>query len=119
VVSVGSESYLAVDKGPIRDDHVLIIPTSHYPNTLKMSQRYLDRLSNGAESGRSCYQEMQMFLLGLKDLFASQGRYLLAFERYLQLPRLHGNHTHLSVISIDQAAAYQAKDVRSLPIASG
>lgn len=39
IVSVGNESYLAVDKGPISDDHVLIIPTNHYPNTLRMSER--------------------------------------------------------------------------------
>lgn len=38
VASVGSECYIAVDKGPISDDHVLIIPTSHYRSTLEMPQ---------------------------------------------------------------------------------
>ena len=41
IVSVGNESYLALDKGPIRDDHVLIIPTNHYPNTIRMPERFV------------------------------------------------------------------------------
>lgn len=41
IVSVGHASYLAIDKGPISEDHVLIVPTHHYPNTLKMSQRLI------------------------------------------------------------------------------
>lgn len=36
VASVGSECYIALDKGPISDDHVLIIPTSHQSSTLEM-----------------------------------------------------------------------------------
>ena len=45
IVSVANESYLAVDKGPISDDHVLIIPTHHYPSTLRVSERYVDFFS--------------------------------------------------------------------------
>ena len=54
---------------------------------------------------------MQIYLKGLRDLFACQGRYMLAFERYLLIPRLHGNHAHISVISIDEDAARCAKEV--------
>ena len=57
---------------------------------------------------------MQIYLKGLRDLFASQGRYMLAFERYILIPRLHGNHAHISVISIDEDAARRAKEVKCM-----
>lgn len=56
---------------------------------------------------------MELYLTGLREMFAGQGRFLLAFERYLQIPRLHGNHTHLSVISINEEAANNAREVRN------
>lgn len=96
-MSIGNESYVTVDKGPIVDEHVLVIPTSHYNSTLLVPE--------------SCYEEMELYLTGLRALFAAEGKVLIAFERYLQLQKLHGNHTHLSVISIDPKLAQNAKEV--------
>eukprot|EP00210_Caulerpa_lentillifera_P001468 g1409.t1 len=96
IVSIGNESYLTVDKGPIVDEHVLIIPTSHYPSTLRLTD--------------SCYEEMELYLTGLRALFASEGKVLIAFERYLQVQKPQGNHTHLSVISIDPNVAENAME---------
>jgi diadenosine tetraphosphate (Ap4A) HIT family hydrolase len=33
----GEECYVALDKGPITDQHVLILPIEHYPSTLHLS----------------------------------------------------------------------------------
>ncbi len=36
VVSVGDHSYLALPKGGLTPDHVLILPISHYPSSMEV-----------------------------------------------------------------------------------
>ncbi|CAD7695123.1 unnamed protein product [Ostreobium quekettii] len=95
VASVGRDCYIALDKGPVSDHHVLIIPIEHYPKTVMMPS--------------ACYIEMERYLSALKSAFASVGRALIAFERYLTLRKMGGNHCHMSVISIPQSMAERVK----------
>lgn len=37
IISIGENSYLALAKGPLVEDHVLIVPVEHMPNTLSLS----------------------------------------------------------------------------------
>lgn len=38
VVSVGEESYLVLDKGPITSTHVLMVPIEHFPSSISVSE---------------------------------------------------------------------------------
>ncbi|GMH33389.1 hypothetical protein BSKO_01223 [Bryopsis sp. KO-2023] len=95
VASVGAECYIAMDKGPISSDHVLIIPTSHHCNTLHMPQ--------------GCYTELCGYISALRSMFAASGRSLVAFERFLRLKRTGGSHCIFSVISIPAEKEAEAK----------
>lgn len=49
IISVGERYYCALPKGPLVEDHVLIIPIEHSPNTLSLpseSETELDRFQN-------------------------------------------------------------------------
>lgn len=37
IVACTQESYLALDKGPISDEHVLIIPVDHYASSMALT----------------------------------------------------------------------------------
>lgn len=39
LVSIGSQCYLAMDKGPITEDHCLIIPIKHYNKSISMPEK--------------------------------------------------------------------------------
>ena len=54
----GEEIYMAMDKGPINDQHILLLPIEHRSNTLA--------LSAGA------YSELERYLSALRTCFASK-----------------------------------------------
>ncbi len=60
VASVGEECYVALDKGPITPQHVLIVPIEHFPSSMAVPE--------------GCYEEMQRYLSALKACFAAQVR---------------------------------------------
>lgn len=98
VVSIGNEAYLALPKGGVSDDHVLIIPIAHHDNLATASQA----LKN----------EIDLFMKGLTSLFAARSPplYPLAFERVL---RRGGRnevplHTHMQVIGLPLEASTRA-----------
>ncbi|GLC41621.1 hypothetical protein PLESTB_000695700 [Pleodorina starrii] len=94
VASVGEEVYLAVDKGPITSEHVLLVPIDHHPASVALSP--------------TCFAEMERYLSALRSMFASLGRELVAFERHLSLRSKGGNHCHINVIGVPPAAAARA-----------
>eukprot|EP00891_Asterochloris_glomerata_P004628 jgi/Astpho2/4628/e_gw1.00067.405.1_t len=94
VASIGEECYLAIDKGAINDNHVLLVPIEHYPSTLTCSPNF--------------HAEMERYLSALRSCFAAQGQELVAFERFLNLRKAGGNHAHVNVLPIPAAAAKQA-----------
>ncbi|MEW5297133.1 MAG: hypothetical protein WDW36_000361 [Sanguina aurantia] len=95
VASVCEESYLALDKGPISDEHVLIIPVDHYASSMALTPL--------------CYGEVERYLSSLRSCYASIGKELVAFERHLALRKSGGNHCHINVIAIPPSAAAGAR----------
>lgn len=86
VCSVGEESYIALDKGAITDDHVLVVPVEHYPSTLDVPESTADEISR--------------YISALKSYYASEGKVLVGFERYMRLRKSGGNHCHTNIIGI-------------------
>lgn len=66
IISIGENYYCALAKGPLIDDHVLIIPVEHLPSTLLLS----------AESE----VELSKFQSSLKMYFKNQGKQVIFFE---------------------------------------
>ncbi|CAK0784495.1 hypothetical protein CVIRNUC_007699 [Coccomyxa viridis] len=91
VASIGEESYVALDKGAITDSHVLVLPIEHFPSSLHLSA--------------SAFAEMERYLSALRTCFASQGKELLVFERFMNFRKTGGNHCQLNVISVSAKAA--------------
>ncbi|GIL82924.1 hypothetical protein Vretimale_8428 [Volvox reticuliferus] len=96
VASVGEEVYLAVDKGPITPEHVLIVPIDHLSASVALSPR--------------CFAEVERYLSALRSMYTSLGRELVAFERHLYLRTKGGNHCHINVVGVTPAAGKRAGD---------
>lgn len=97
VASVGEECYVALDKGAITDEHVLVLPVEHFPSYLA--------------APASTTEEMQRYLSALRSCFAASGKELVGFERYMKLRKSGGNHCHINAIAVPAAAAKQAQEV--------
>ncbi|KAL4423189.1 hypothetical protein ABPG77_000322 [Micractinium sp. CCAP 211/92] len=95
VASVGEECYVALDKGAITDQHVLVLPVEHYASSLA--------------APASTTEEMARYLSALRSCFAAGGKELAGFERYMKLRKSGGNHCHLNAIAVPAAAAKQAR----------
>ncbi|KXZ54774.1 hypothetical protein GPECTOR_4g844 [Gonium pectorale] len=94
VASVGEEMYLALDKGAITPEHVLLVPIDHHPASVGLSP--------------NCFAELERYLAALRALYASMGRELVAFERHLSLRNKGGNHCHVNVLAVTPAAGARA-----------
>jgi diadenosine tetraphosphate (Ap4A) HIT family hydrolase len=94
VASVGEECYVALDKGPITDRHVLLLPVEHYACTL--------------ETPSSTTAEIDRYMSALKSCFAAEGKELIAFERYMRLKKSGGNHCHVNAIAVPADAGKNA-----------
>lgn len=66
IINIGERYYCALAKGPLVEDHVLIIPIEHLPTTLSLS----------AESE----VELGKFQNSLKMYFKNQGKQVIFFE---------------------------------------
>lgn len=93
---------MAVDKGAINGSHVLILPIEHFPSGMAVTP--------GAAA------EMERYLEALGRCFASQGKVLVAFERYMSFKKTGGNHCHVNVVPIPAKTASVAKRVGFLPL---
>lgn len=97
VCSVGQESYIALDKGPIEgSSHVLILPIEHHACSLDLPPSTMD--------------EMTRYMSALSSYFASQGRAMVGFERFMRLRKSGGNHCHINVIGVPLNIANTVKD---------
>ena len=67
VVSVGDHAYLALPKGGLTPDHVLILPIACYASLLELPQEVED--------------EVNKFKSALKKCFKKQGKATVVFER--------------------------------------
>ena len=67
VVSVGDHAYLALPKGGLNPEHILILPIAHYASLLDLPQEVED--------------EVNKFKSALKKCFKKQGKAAVIFER--------------------------------------
>jgi hypothetical protein len=84
VVSIGTELYLAMPKGAMVDDHVLIVPIECVPNRAALSP-----------SGKA---ELERYINALRRYFESKGEKLLLFERYM--PTKGSQHFHIQALPV-------------------
>lgn len=95
IVSIGQEAYLAMPKGAINADHLLIVPIAHEASSMKLS---------GAT-----WDEIGRFKSALRAFFASQDKDMVVFDRNIQT--MGATHCHLQVVGIPRAKAAVAKRV--------
>lgn len=106
VVSVAVNAYICVDKGPINDDHVLIIPVEHWPCLAAMPSQMV--------------QEIKQYEEALRHFADSQGKVLVLFERFMQFRKKGGNHCHINAIAMGADCSSNADAVfRELAEKSG
>ncbi|KAF6157049.1 hypothetical protein GIB67_041510, partial [Kingdonia uniflora] len=87
LLSVGENCYCVLAKGPLVDDHALIIPIEHFPNTLVLLG---DAVS-----------ELERFKNALKMYFKSRGKEVVFFEWVFK----HSSHANLQAIPIPSSKA--------------
>nr|KYP57547.1 Zinc finger CCCH domain-containing protein 64 [Cajanus cajan] len=96
IISIGENYYLAMAKGPLVEDHVLIIPVEHMPSTLSMSSESEIELSR--------------FQNSLKSYCKSQEKEVIFFE----WASIRGTHANLQAIPIPSSKAVMVEKVFSL-----
>ncbi|CAN0194872.1 unnamed protein product, partial [Phaeothamnion confervicola] len=84
IVSIGDNVYLAVPKGFLSPDHVVIVPVAH-------TARYSELAPEAAE-------EVERFKAALRDYYASQGAEAFVFERCVKTQGAY--HLHIQVLPV-------------------
>ncbi len=87
VASVGEESYVVLDKGPINDTHVLVLPIEHHACSIDLPP--------------STLHEIARYTSALSSYFASTGKLMVGFERFMRLKKSGGNHLHINILGVD------------------
>lgn len=96
ITSVGENCYCALAKGPLVQDHVLILPIEHLPNTLT--------------SPPECEIELVRFQKSLKDYFKSHGKEVVFFEWVY----IRATHANLQAIPVPLSRASAVQDIFNL-----
>ena len=99
VVSVAEQAYMALDKGPMVPQHVLVIPIEHVPCAAALSP--------------AAYAEVEQYLGALARCFAERlaGSKLVCFERFLSLRGKGGNHCHINCLPVPADEADSVRQV--------
>jgi len=95
VASIREHAYIALDKGPIVPDHVLLIPIDHQPST--------------ADITPEAYNEIQKYIVAYRKYAQQSGEHLVMFERFMAGRKEGGNHCHTNMIPIPKARAVEAE----------
>ncbi|CAL2274692.1 unnamed protein product [Prunus armeniaca] len=89
IISIGEHYYCALAKGPLVEDHVLLIPIGHSPNTLSLPVE--------------CEIELGKFQDALKQYYKKQGKDVVFFE-WASKRTTHANLQAVPVPSAKSAA---------------
>lgn len=81
VVNIGTHCYLALAKGGLCDDHVLILPIGHFQSAVELSAEVVE--------------EVEKYKATLKRFFKSRGKHCVLFER-----NYRSHHLQLQVIPV-------------------
>ncbi|KAK3593978.1 hypothetical protein CHS0354_040718 [Potamilus streckersoni] len=102
VVSVGEQTYLALAKGGLVPDHVLILPIGHYQSTVMASSEVIEEIDN---------YPFQYFLTNyryknaLKKCFKKQGKAVVFFERNYKT-----QHLQIQVVPVPSESVPELKE---------
>ncbi|XVE97983.1 hypothetical protein REPUB_Repub03eG0066000 [Reevesia pubescens] len=96
VTSIGENFYCALAKGPLVQDHLLIIPVEHFSNTLSLP----------ADSEI----ELGKFQNSIKMYYKNQGKEAVFFEWISK----RGTHANLQAVPVRSSKAAALKDIFSL-----
>ncbi|XP_053992895.1 uncharacterized protein LOC128883986 isoform X2 [Hylaeus volcanicus] len=88
IVSLGEKVYVALAKGGLVSDHVLIIPVTHFPNYLFCPP--------------DISLELENFVQVLRQCFKAQNRDVIVYERYFPMKVTTGMHMQFQVIPIPE-----------------
>ncbi|XP_045138727.1 CWF19-like protein 1 isoform X3 [Portunus trituberculatus] len=86
VVSVGDHTYLALAKGGLVSEHLLILPITHFQSTPDLDD--------------DCLQEIEKFKKALKAMFKKKGKRAVFFER-----NYRSQHLQIQVVPVSNEAA--------------
>ncbi|KAL9255044.1 Zinc finger CCCH domain-containing protein [Drosera capensis] len=93
IVSIGEHFYCALAKGPLVDDHVLVIPIEHLHSTLSAPPE--------------CERELQKFRSSLRLYSKNQGKETVFFE----LISKRGTHANLQAVPVPLTKASALKNI--------
>ncbi|XP_066580749.1 CWF19-like protein 1 [Amia ocellicauda] len=101
VVSIGTHCYMALAKGSLTPDHVLILPIGHYQSVLDLSSEVVE--------------ELEKYKAAVKRLYKSKGSRCVMFERnyrsqHLQLQVVPVPIQKLTTEDIKEAFTIQAQE---------
>uniref|UniRef100_A0A6B2EKR2 Cwf19-like C-terminal domain-containing protein n=1 Tax=Phlebotomus kandelakii TaxID=1109342 RepID=A0A6B2EKR2_9DIPT len=91
IVSIGESFYVALAKGPLNDQHVLIISISHVQSVSLLPEED--------------FAELQRFKDALVTFFKSHGKVVCFFERNYK-----SSHLQVNAVPIDASIAWQISD---------
>lgn len=95
IASIGTEMYLALPKGPLVDDHVLVLPVQHVACVADVS-------ADGEDELEKYKSAIRMYAAGLT-------KYVFFYERYM--PTRGPQHMQLQAIPLDIAQALRCVKV--------
>ncbi|KAL0315769.1 UNVERIFIED_CONTAM: Zinc finger CCCH domain-containing protein 64 [Sesamum radiatum] len=96
ITSVGEYCYCALAKGPLVQDHVLIIPIEHLPNTLSLPPE--------------CEKDLYRLQSSLQAYFKRQGKEVVFFEWVSK----RGTHANLQAVPIPSSRASSVEHIFNL-----
>lgn len=82
VISIGTHTYVALAKGGLVPDHVLILPIGHHQSTVELSEEIL--------------KELERYKSSLRKYFKSIGKSCVIFERNFKT-----SHLQLQVVPVE------------------
>lgn len=86
VVSIGEEVYVALAKGPLIPEHVLILPITHYPAGSQLPDNVWDEVEKYKESLTRCFKE-------------KLGKGLVFYERATAVKSIQ-SHCHIQAVPV-------------------
>lgn len=95
IISIATQMYMAMAKGPLCSSHVLLMPIQHRSSSLELSEEET--------------ADLLQYKQAIRKWFASQRCQALFYERYL--PTKNAQHMHIQCIPVPNAAADQIAEV--------
>lgn len=91
VVSIGTSMYVTLAKGPLVDDHLLLLPVSHVKSSTALTP--------------DAVAEMKKYQLAVQQMWATKGKVPVFMERFISTRA--AQHMNMQVVPVPKALAGQ------------